>query len=97
MSCSPRPIVDTAEYGRYLFDHLARPLLPEKFMPSIKTDVIGADLSDNNACVDNKTLVDINAELRGHSVEIVDKTLCAYLTGIHDWNESDCLIVKEQS
>ena len=57
-------------------------MLPEKFMPPLKTDVIGADLSDNNACVDNKTLVDINAELRGHSVEIVDKKLRAYLTGM---------------
>lgn len=75
-------ISDTAEYGCYLFDHLARPLLSEKFMPSIKTDVIGAGLSDNNVSVDNKTLVDINAELRGHSVEIVGRKLRGYMTGM---------------
>ncbi|MFT4650287.1 MAG: ketol-acid reductoisomerase [Polaribacter sp.] len=75
-------ISDTAEYGCYLFDHLARPLLAEKFMPSIKTDVIGSGLADNNASVDNKTLVDINAELRGHSVEIVGQKLRGYMTGM---------------
>jgi ketol-acid reductoisomerase len=75
-------ISDTAEYGCYLFDHLARPLLAEKFMTSIKTDVIGAGLADNNASVDNKTLVDINAQLRGHSVEIVGQKLRGYMTGM---------------
>ena len=75
-------ISDTAEYGCYLFDHLARPLLAEKFMPGIKTDVIGAGLADNNASVDNKTLVDINAQLRGHSVEIVGRKLRGYMTGM---------------
>ena len=75
-------ISDTAEYGCYLFDHSARPLLAEKFMPSIKSDVIGKglDISDNS--VDNKTLVDINAALRDHSVEIVGKKLRGYMTGM---------------
>ena len=75
-------ISDTAEYGCYLFDHLARPLLVEKFMPFIKTDVIGAGLTDINASVDNKTLVDINAQLRGHSVEIVGQKLRSYMTSM---------------
>jgi ketol-acid reductoisomerase len=75
-------ISDTAEYGCYLFDHLARPLLAEKFMPSIRADVIGAGLADNNASVDNKTLVDINAQLRGHSVEVVGQKLRGYMTGM---------------
>jgi ketol-acid reductoisomerase len=75
-------ISDTAEYGCYLFDQGARPLLAEKFMPSIKSDVIGAGLSDSSGSVDNKTLVDINEELRAHSVEIVGKKLRGYMTGM---------------
>ena len=35
-----RIISDTAEYGCYLFDHAAKPILAE-FMKDIKSDVIG--------------------------------------------------------
>jgi len=75
-------ISDTAEYGCYLFDHSARPLLAEKFMPSIKSDVIGKGLGDIDNGVDNKTLVDVNAALREHSVEVVGKRLRGYMTGM---------------
>lgn len=73
-------ISDTAEYGCYLFDHAARPLLAKQLMPSIKSDVIGAGLADNNASVDNSRLVEINAALRDHSVELVGKKLRGYMT-----------------
>ncbi len=36
-----RVISDTAEYGCYLFDHAAKPLLDD-FMKSIDKDVIGS-------------------------------------------------------
>ena len=75
-------ISDTAEYGCYLFDHSARPFLAENFMPGIKTDVIGRGLDIDDHHVDNKTLVDINAEIRDHSVEKVGRRLRGYMTGM---------------
>ena len=75
-------ISDTAEYGCYLFDHSARPYLAEHFMPGIKSDVIGRGLDGANGGVDNKTLVEINAALRNHSVEVVGAKLRGYMTGM---------------
>ena len=75
-------ISDTAEYGCYLFDHSARPCLAEQFMPSLKADVIGKGLELTDHGVDNKTLVEVNAALREHSVEVVGKRLRGYMTGM---------------
>ena len=75
-------ISDTAEYGCYLFDHTARPFLQEKFMPSIKSDVIGKGLNVNDQGVDNQQLVAINGLIRDHSVEIVGRKLRGYMTGM---------------
>lgn len=75
-------ISDTAEYGCYLFDHSARPFLEKEFMPGIKADVIGKGLDVQDNGVDNKTLVDVNAALRGHSVEVVGAKLRGYMTGM---------------
>lgn len=75
-------ISDTAEYGCYLFDHVARPLLAEKFMPSIKTDVIGAGLSNDDASVDNRHLVEVNAAIRDHQVEAIGRNLRSHMTGM---------------
>lgn len=75
-------ISDTAEYGCYLFDHAARPLLAEQFMPKIKSDVIGKGLDASDTGVDNKTLVEINAALREHSVEVVGAKLRGFMTGM---------------
>ena len=60
-----RIISDTAEYGCYLFDHAAKPLLKD-FMKEIKSDVIGKGLSVNDQGVDNKQLIDINEIIRYH-------------------------------
>src|SRR6056300_219661 len=46
-------ISDTAEYGNYLFANVATPLLREKFMPSVGTDVIGKGLGETSNHVDN--------------------------------------------
>lgn len=72
-------ISDTAEYGCYLFDQAARPLLAEKFMPKIKKDVIGGglELADNG--VDNAQLIAVNGSLRNHSVEIIGEELRGYM------------------
>lgn len=75
-------ISDTAEYGCYLFDQGARPFLAEKFMPQVKADVIGKGLQLNDTSVDNRQLVEINAALRDHSVEVVGRKLRGYMTGM---------------
>ena len=72
-------ISDTAEYGCYLFDQAARPLLAEKFMPKIKTDVIGGGLQLPDNGVDNAQLIAVNGALRNHSVEIIGEELRGYM------------------
>ncbi|HEY5653647.1 MAG TPA: ketol-acid reductoisomerase [Pontiella sp.] len=69
-----RIISDTAEYGCYLFAHAAVPLLKD-FMSKVDTDVIGKGLELKDNAVDNKTLVEINAEIRYHDVEIIGEEL----------------------
>ncbi len=91
-------ISDTAEYGCYLFDHSVRPFLQKEFMPLVGGDVIGYGLDggekshndggenggenvvDNG--VDNQLLVEINAAIRAHSVEVVGKKLRDYMIGM---------------
>ena len=72
-------ISDTAEYGCYLFDNLARPLLAEKLMPSITKVDIGEGITGDTA-VDNVKLVLVNAAIRNHEVEEVGQELRAHMT-----------------
>lgn len=70
-----RVISDTAEYGCYLFDHACKPLLSD-FMKKIEADVIGETYGegfDNH--VDNRQLIEVNAKIRYHDVEIVGEEL----------------------
>lgn len=69
-----RIISDTAEYGCYLFAHAAVPML-EEFMSQVGTDVIGQGLELADLSVDNRLLVDVNAEIRNHLVEVVGEEL----------------------
>ena len=72
-----RVISDTAEYGCYLFDHACKPLLVD-FMKKIDTSVIGKPFAkDNGEGVSNAKLIEINAALRYHPVEIVGEELRA--------------------
>jgi ketol-acid reductoisomerase len=73
-------ISDTAEYGCYLFDQAARPLLKD-FVENLNTDVIGVGMT-GNAAVDNRRLIEVNAEIRSHSVEVVGARLRGYMTGM---------------
>jgi ketol-acid reductoisomerase len=73
-------ISDTAEYGCYLFAHAAVPLLAEKFMPKITTEVIGKGLNLTSTSVDNARLVEVNDEIRNHPVEYVGEELRGYMT-----------------
>lgn len=71
-----RIISDTAEYGCYLFSHACVPLLKD-FMAVVGTDVIGKGLDPAVNRVDNRTLVEVNAEIRYHEVEVVGEELRA--------------------
>lgn len=73
-------ISDTAEYGNYLFDQAARPMLKD-FVAGLGADVIGGGISGSNA-VDNKTLIAVNAEIRNHPVELIGEELRGYMTGM---------------
>ena len=75
-------ISDTAEYGCYLFDHACKPLLKD-FMKNIKTDVIGKPFAkDNGDGVDDAKLIEVNAALRNHPVEIVGEFLRSSMTAM---------------
>jgi len=76
-----RVISDTAEYGCYLFAHSCVPLLQE-FMKGVGTDVIGKGLDLTDCAVDNQTLVEVNAEIRYHDIEIVGEELRAAMAGM---------------
>ena len=76
-----RIISDTAEYGCYLFDHAAKPML-SNFMNNINTEVIGSGLKNEDSGVDNKQLIDINEIIRYHPVEMVGYELRASMTAM---------------
>jgi ketol-acid reductoisomerase len=75
-----RVISDTAEYGCYLFDHAAKPLL-KAFMKDIDLDVIGKTFSNKNG-VDNIELIAINDAIRNHPIEKVGKRLRGAMTAM---------------
>ena len=77
-----RVISDTAEYGCYLFDHAAKPLLVD-FMKTIDTNVIGKvfDKSEGNG-VDNRKLIDVNEIIRYHPVETIGYELRESMTAM---------------
>jgi ketol-acid reductoisomerase len=74
-----RVISDTAEYGCYLFDHACKPLLAD-FMKGIDTDVIGKGTATKG--VDNRALIEVNAQLRNHPIEKVGATLRSAMTAM---------------
>lgn len=73
-------ISDTAEFGNYLFSHVATSLLRDKFMPSISADVIGKGLKYSSYQVDNQELINVNDALRNHPVEKIGRKLRCYMT-----------------
>nr|WP_299036071.1 ketol-acid reductoisomerase [uncultured Tenacibaculum sp.] len=75
-----RIISDTAEYGCYLFDHAAKPLLTD-FMKSVHTDVIGKEYSATNE-VDNLGLIKVNRAIRNHPIEKVGAELREAMTAM---------------
>nr|WP_086939271.1 ketol-acid reductoisomerase [Thaumasiovibrio occultus] len=73
-------ISDTAEYGNYLFANVATPLLREKFIGSVNTDVIGKGLGEVSNHVDNSKLIEVNDAIRNHPVEWIGAELRGYMT-----------------
>lgn len=71
-------ISDTAEYGCYLFNHQAVPLL-SNFMQTIDNDLIGNGLPQKRACVDNVELIKVNEAIRSTGIEQIGKKLRAYM------------------
>ena len=77
-----RVISDTAEYGCYLFDHACKPLLGD-FMTKVDTDIIGKNFNAGKSShVDNFELVQVNAAIRNHSVEICGAELREAMTAM---------------
>jgi len=75
-----RVISDTAEYGCYLFDHAAKPLLKE-FMATIETDVIGINFNEGkDNGVDNRSIIEVNKIIRIHPVEKIGAVLRQAMT-----------------
>lgn len=71
-------ISDTAEYGCYLFNHQAVPLLSD-FMETIDSDVIGNGLRKGSPRVDNVALIKVNEAIRSTGIEQIGKKLRAYM------------------
>ena len=75
-----RVISDTAEYGCYLFDHAAKPLLAE-FMTTINTDTIGSNFNTGKSNgVDNRYIIEVNKIIRSHPVEKIGAVLRQAMT-----------------
>ncbi len=74
-------ISDTAEYGCYLFNHQAVPLLAD-FMGKLDIDVIGKGLATDYNGVDNSELIKVNEDIRSTSVERIGRQLRAYMSAM---------------
>lgn len=75
-----RIISDTVEYGCYLFDNAARPMLKD-FMSKIDTDVIGKKYGEGkDNSVDNEELIEVNDAIRNHPIEVVGRFLRSKMT-----------------
>ncbi len=76
-----RIISDTAEYGCYLFDHSAKPLIKD-YVNSLEADVIGKSYGTEYTGVDNQELIAVNDAMRQHPVEIVGGVLRKAMTAM---------------
>lgn len=71
-------ISDTAEYGCYLFNHAAFPMLQD-FMKAVNTDVIGKGLELQDNGVNNVELIETNESIRYTGVEHIGEELRSYM------------------
>ena len=76
-----RVISDTAEYGTYLFDHAAQPLLAD-FMKGVELNIIGKKFESADNGVDNQELIAVNKAIRSHGVEQIGEVLRGAMTNM---------------
>ena len=76
-----RIISDTAEYGCYLFDHSAKPLIKD-YVNGLPREVIGHSFGTDYTGVDNQQLIAVNDEIRQHPVEKVGGRLRKAMTAM---------------
>ncbi len=76
-----RVISDTAEYGCYLFDHACKPLIAD-YVNKTPSNFVGRPFNDGETGVDNKELIEVNAEIRNHPVEEIGEFLRASMTAM---------------
>ena len=76
-----RVISDTAEYGCYLFDHAAKPLIKD-YVNSLEPEVAGRKFASEDIGVDNEELSKVNQEIKEHPVEKVGATLRSAMTAM---------------
>ena len=75
-----RIISDTAEYGCYLFDHAAKPLLKDFMATEVKPQDVGQ--GSYGHAVDNDALIQVNQAIAHHPIETVGKTLRGAMTAM---------------
>lgn len=80
-------ISDTAEYGCYLFNHAAVPLLRD-YVNNLSSEVLGKGLINADTGVDNQALIAINKSIRNMPVEIVGAKLRGYMTEMKEIKEN---------
>ncbi|MGL4895351.1 MAG: ketol-acid reductoisomerase [Shewanella sp.] len=74
-------ISDTAEYGCYLFNHAAVPLLRD-YVNAMSPQYLGAGLKDSTNSVDNLKLIAVNDAIRHTEVEYIGAELRGYMTNM---------------
>ncbi|MDX1283134.1 ketol-acid reductoisomerase [Shewanella colwelliana] len=72
-------ISDTAEYGCYLFNHAAVPMLRD-YVNNMSSEYLGGGLQDTGNGVDNLRLIEVNDAIRHTSVEYIGAELRGYMT-----------------
>ncbi|GGI80501.1 ketol-acid reductoisomerase [Shewanella gelidii] len=72
-------ISDTAEYGCYLFNHAALPMLKD-YVNAMPAEVLGAALEVESNKVDNLRLIEVNEAIRNTEVEYIGAELRGYMT-----------------
>ena len=56
--------------------------MAKDLMPKLHTDVIGKGLELKDTSVNNTQLVEVNAEIRNHPIEVVGRKLREYMTAM---------------
>jgi ketol-acid reductoisomerase len=73
-----RVISDTAEYGGYLFSNACIPRLRD-FMAKVDIDIIGSKFNTGGKHVDDLEIIEVNASIQNHPVEIVGRRLRGHM------------------